>query len=62
VVLGFVKLSSLLIVVRKDELIQNVATYLKLAVKAGEATTLKTLRDGKEIVMPIKTGRLSFRE
>src|SRR5262249_12246346 len=48
--------------VERDDLANTAELYLKLHKKAGSTATLKVLRNGQRIEMPLTTQILSFRK
>ena len=48
--------------VQKDELTQNITTYLKLNYQAGNSLTLDVLRNEKPLKLKVETGRQSYRK
>ena len=45
-----------------DETANTAELFIKLRRSAGDAVTLKVIREGKRLQMPLKTSRLSFRK
>jgi len=48
--------------VERDEIADTAELFIKLRKSAGDAVTLKVIRAGKQLQMPLKTSRLSFRK